>query len=240
MNDQTTPSNFLTVPVAIIIAGALIAAALYFGSMHTGQNMAAAPGDTTAAQPQPSVDASKVKADGEPFIGNANAPAIMAYFSDYQCPFCKQFEQTKIQQIVDTEVKTGKLKIIFKDFQFLGDDSQTAGLAARAVWEVAPDKYYDWRKAMFDKQDSENSGWGNKDDILALTKTISGIDATKVEQLMTSKQAQYQQAMDADKAEGTALGVTGTPTWIIGKQLVQDSAPYSRVDTAIQAALSGK
>jgi len=32
---------------------------------------------------------------------------------------------------------------------------------------------------MFEKQDDENAGWGNKEDILALTKTIAGIDAAK-------------------------------------------------------------
>ena len=90
------------------------------------------------------------------------------------------------------------LEVIFKDFQFLGSDSQVAGLAAKAVWEVAPDKFYDWHKAMYDKQDSENSGWGKKEDILALIKS-RGIDAIKVEGLMTSKAVPYQKALDADK-----------------------------------------
>ena len=142
-------------------------------------------------------------------------------------------------QLMNDYVKTGKVKVVFKDFQFLGPDSQTAGLAERAVWEVAPDKFYTWHKAMYDKQDNENGGWGNKTDILALTKSL-GIDSAKVEQLMTSKAAEYQKAMDADKAEGGAFGINGTPGSIIGKNLISGAQPYSAVKQLIDLALEGK
>ena len=142
-------------------------------------------------------------------------------------------------QLMNDYVKTGKVKVVFKDFQFLGPDSQTAGLAERAVWEVAPDKFYTWHKAMYDKQDNENGGWGNKVDILALTKSL-GIDSVKVEQLMTSKSAEYQKAMDADKAEGGAFGINGTPGSIIGKNLISGAQPYAAVKQLIDLALQGK
>jgi len=142
-------------------------------------------------------------------------------------------------QLMKDYVNTGKVKVVFKDFQFLGPDSQTAGLAERAVWEVSPDKFYTWHKAMYDKQDNENGGWGNKADILALTKSL-GIDSVKVEQLMTSKAADYQKAMDADKAEGGAFGINGTPGSIIGKNLISGAQPYAAVKQLIDLALQGK
>ena len=122
--------------------------------------------------------------------------------------------------------------------QFLGPDSQTAGLAARAVWEAAPDKFRDWHKAMFDKQDDENAGWGKKEDIIALTKTIAGIDAAKVEELMTSRAADYTTAMQADAAEGNPQGVGGTPSFLIGKQMIVGAQPYQSLKTAIEAVLN--
>ena len=98
-------------------------------------------------------------------------------------------------------VKTGKVDSV-KGFRFLCPDSQTAALVARAVWAVAPTKFADWYTAMFAQQDGENSGWGMQSDIFALTKTISGIDEAKVEQLFAANTAKYQAAIDADKAEG--------------------------------------
>ncbi len=234
--------NNLSIPVAIVIAGALIAGALYLGTSKGANTVAVnnQQGQQAAQQAQGvAVDIAKVKTAGEPFVGSPNAPVTMAYWFDYQCPFCRRFEEDAMTQVMTNYVKTGKVKVVFKDFQFLGADSQTAGLAERAVWDVAPDKFYEWHKAMYDKQDSENSGWGNKADVLALTKSL-GIDSAKVEQLMTSKATEYQKAMDADKAEGGAFGINGTPGSIIGKNLISGAQPYSAVKQLIDLALQGK
>jgi len=234
-------NNLYLIPLSIIIAGALIGGGLAFGlggANTAGNNQP----QRVAQQQKPSTppDISKVKTAGAAFIGNPHAPVTMAYWYDYQCPFCKRFETDVMPQLINDYVKTGKVKIVYKDFQFLGQDSQTAGLASRAVWEVAPDTFYQWHKAMYDKQDNENSGWGNKDDILALTKTILGSDADKVAQLMTSKQTEYQKAMDDDKAEGRGFGVNGTPGSIIGKQLIEGAQPYSAVKQLIELTLQEK
>ncbi len=186
-----------------------------------------------------SVDISNVNIKGQPFIGKANAPTTIAYWYDYQCPFCKRSEEEVLPQVMKEYINTGKVRLVYKDFQFLGPDSQTAGVAGRAVWEVAPDKFSQWHKAMYDKQDNENSGWGSKADILALTTSL-GINTAKVEKLMTTKADQYQKAMDADKAEGNTFGVSGTPSFIIGKQLIVGAQPYASLKVAIDEALNNK
>ena len=228
--------NNLSIPIAIVIAGGIIALAVYFST-----NKQSIPKTTITSQ-QPTtknVDIYKVKTVGEPFVGSPIAPVTVAYWYDYQCPFCKRFEDDVITQFMKDYVKTSKIKIVFKDFQFLGSDSQTAGLAARAVWEVAPDQFYEWHKAVYEKQDNENSGWGNKTDILLLTKNL-GIDAVKVGELMTTKATEYQKMMDADKAEGSGFGINGTPGTIIGKNLISGAQPYSAVKQLIDLALQGK
>ena len=198
---------------------------------------AMAPAATPTA---PLVDSSKVSTEGVPFIGDSLAPVTMAYWFDYQCPFCRQVEQTVIGKLMSDYVQTGKLKILFKSFAFLGPDSLTAALASDAVWETAPDKFYQWHRAMFNAQGPENSGWATKDKIIALTKTVSGIDVAKVEQFMTDHAAQYQKAIDADAAEGSAMGVNGTPGAIIGKQLIVGAQGYEQFKADIDAALPQK
>ena len=184
-------------------------------------------------------DINNVNTENDPFIGKADAAVVMAYWFDYQCPFCKKTEQEIVSKLISEYVNSGKLKIVFKDYAFLGSDSTTAGLAANAVWEIAPNKFFEWHKAMFEKQDNENGGWGSKADILALTQSL-GIDSSKIGQLMASKEAEYQKEMDSDKAEGTSFGINGTPGSIIGKQLISGAQPYETFKASVDAVLGGK
>ena len=185
-------------------------------------------------------DSAKVAAAGEPFIGDDKAPVVMAYWYDYQCPFCRQNEESVLPRLIKDYVDTGKVKVVFKDFAFLGPDSQTAGYAARAVWETAPDKFYSWHKAMFDHQGEENSGWATKDKVIALTKTVAGIDADKVEKLMTDNATDYQKVIDADSTEGASMGINGSPGVVIGTQLIVGAQSYDQFKSAIETALSKK
>jgi protein-disulfide isomerase len=201
----------------------------------TGANAAGG----AAAQPTLlPVDIKNVDTKGEPFIGKEDAPVTIAYWSDYQCPFCQKFEQETLPEIISEYVDTGKVKIVFKDFEFLGSDSTTGALAEHAVWEVSPQNFIKWQLAMYDEQDAENAGWGNKNDIIALTKTVSGVDANKVSQLMDSKQSEYQKEADADKVEGAKFNVTGTPGFVIGKQSIFGAQPISVFKQLIDAELA--
>lgn len=144
-------------------------------------------------------------------------------------------------QLISEYVNTGKVKIVFKDYQFLGPDSQTLGQYSRAVWATTPDKFYQWHKAIFDNQGTEKTGWATQDKILSITTSVLGVsDTSKVAALVKSDGAEYQKEMDADKAEGSADGVTGTPAMIIGKQLVSGAVPYAQIKSAMDAALASK
>ncbi len=236
---KLSPGDIL-IPVAIIIAGAMISGSIVWTARQAAlQTAAMAPVDSTApAQPPaPPADIADVNLDGAAYIGQDNAPVVMAYWFDYQCPYCKQEEETAFPQLIKDYVDTGKLKIVFKDFAFLGPDSEAAGRIARAVWQLAPDRFRDWHKAMFDHQDQENAGWGSQDDILALTGTIAGIDVDKVKALITDKAGDLNQAMQADANEGYSMGVGGTPSFLVGKQLMVGAQPYEKLKAAIDGEL---
>lgn len=243
METEAKPSkNSLAIPIAIILAGAIIGGAIILGAIILGpSNRDTLGADARARQPpSQTADISKVKIAGEPFIGNQNAPVTIAYWYDYQCPFCRQNEETTMPQVVKDYVDTGKVKFVFKDFQFLGVDSQTLGQFSRAVWAVAPNKFYQWHKAVFDNQGTENSGWATHDKIMSITTSVLGADATKIDQQVTVNGAAYQKEMDADKTEGAAFGVTGTPGSLIGKRLIEGAQPYAAIKQVIDLTLAGK
>ena len=157
----------------------------------------------------------------------------------YQCPFCKQFEQTITPKLIEDYVKAGKLKIVFKDFQFLGEDSQTAALFAHAVWDASPDLFHDWLTAVMDAQDDEgDQGFGDLASIEKVTKEkVPGIDIAKVKSLMESKKAEYTKRITASRAEGASFGINGTPSVIVGTKLLSGAVPYAAVAAAVDEAL---
>lgn len=121
------------------------------------------------------VDSKDMANTGDPFIGKADAPITVAFWSDFQCPFCKAFETGGVAgiptaaafpDIIKNYVDTGKVKIVFMDFTFLGSDSVTAALYSRSVWKLYPDQYFAWRTAMYTAQDQEQDvGFGDADSI---------------------------------------------------------------------------
>ncbi|MFB6181994.1 MAG: DsbA family protein [Candidatus Magasanikbacteria bacterium] len=184
------------------------------------------------------VDIANVSKQGEPAIGEKDAPVTMAYWYDYQCPFCKRFETRTLSKLVNDYVKKGKLRIIFKNFAFLGQDSNTAAIVSEAVWRTNPDKWFEWHKKMYEKQDGENSGWGSKEDILKMTETISGINVSEVKQVLNSKKSQLQQEAKQDKSEGRKFGVRGTPGFVLEQKSISGAQPYRVFKSTIDSNLN--
>lgn len=183
------------------------------------------------------VDVKDVNIKNLPYIGKEKASLTMAYWSDYQCPYCKQFEVQVLPTLVKDYVDTGKLKIVFMDFAFLGPDSTVAAHYKHAVWELYPDKFFKWNEAMYKAQDQEHGGFGNEASILKLIAGIGGMDASKLKARVASKAAEYDAIMAAGQAEGAKVGVTGTPGFVIGEQIIGGAQPLPNFIAAIEAQL---
>ena len=226
--------RYLT-PIAVLLGALILALAYVYGHGTSGT----AGTGTTGTQPAATVDIKNVKTDGDPFIGDPNAPVTMAFWFDYQCPFCKQFDTTVTTQLYTNYVKTGKLRIVFKDFQFLGQDSLAAAEFARGVWELYPDQFYTLYQAMFAAQDQEgDQGFCDQASIVTMTKAqVPGVDADKVVALVAEKKSAYDAAIKADYDDGTSMGVNGTPAMIIGTQLLSGAQQYASVTALIDAQL---
>ena len=234
----------LYTPGAILIAGLLIGAGLFFGLKSSGSAAPVAAG----AAPTVAVDIKKVKTAGEPYVGSLTAPVTLAFWSDYQCPFCKAVEVGGVPQIpVDPSipalmtkyVDTGKLRIVFKDFAFLGNDSITAAEYGRSVWALYPPQYFAWRTAMYTAQDQEgDQGFGNAASIDALIKAkFATMSDAAIKADIAKNKSAYDAAIAADQAEGASFGISGTPGFITGTQSIDGAVPLSQFTTAIDAQL---
>lgn len=224
----------LSIPASILIAGVMISLAIYFtGTEGTPKTATPKPNPTEPILQE--VDIKNVEVREDPFIGVSNAPITMAYWSDYQCPFCKKTETEVLPILKRDYVDTGKMKIVFKDFVFLGPDSIEAALFDRAVWELYPAQYFTWREAMYAAQDGEGGeGFGDRASIEALTQGISGIDQSKVSAAVDANKDAYQASIQADYVEGQSFGINGTPSVIIGTTLINGAQPLAAFIDAIE------
>ncbi len=227
MTTEKQPSleKYLT-PVAVLLGAIIIALAFAFGG---GER----PATPSSGEPV-AVNIADVRTETSPSVGSENAPVTIAVWFDFQCSFCKQFEGTTLMEVGRDYVENGQVRIVYKDFQFLGQASFDTALYSRAVWEAAPAVWGEWFAQVM-------AGTGEATLSKAGLDAISsglGIDTARVASLIESNRAAYQAAIDADRNEGQAFGITGTPGTIIGTTMVGGAQPYATVKGLIDAELA--
>ena len=206
----------------------LVGALIIGGAFAFGQG-----GDRSPEPAEPvAVDIKEVDLDNSPFVGPKGADVTIAVWFDYQCRFCKQFETTTLKEVLATY--GDKVRIVYKDFQFLGVASNDAALYSRAVWEAYPDRWDEWFAGVFEGGEEGTLDLAAMD---ALSTSL-GLDVERINKLRTDKAAEYQAAIDADRNEGQGFGINGTPGTVIGTTLLAGAQPFANVKALIDAELA--
>ena len=167
-----------------------------------------------------------------PVKGDANAPVTIVEFSDYECPFCGKFYSETLPQIEENYIKTGKVKLVFKDFPLgFHANAEPAAVAARCAGALGGDEaYYEMHDLLFENQQSLNRAnyvkWAGQ----------TGVSQVNFEKCLDS--GEHESLVQADLLQGQSLGVTGTPGFLINGKLVSGAQPYSVFEQAIEAELA--
>ena len=164
--------------------------------------------------------------------GEDKATVTIIEYSDFQCPFCKRFYDSVLSRIVIDYVKTGKVKLSYKNYAFLGDESRWAAQAAECAADQG--KFWELHELLFTRQQGENTGAFSKDNLINLAKEIK-VDSAKFSDCLN--QDKTLDRVQADIAEGNKIGVRGTPTFLINGKLIVGAQPYEAFKTAIDEAL---
>lgn len=227
------PLHPYVIPVAILIAGAMIAGAVAYtnrGVVGTAQKSAtAAVGESAGA----ALSDPKLIAGNGPVLGNPEAPVAIVEFGDFQCPFCGRFFATTEKQIIDAYAKTGKAKFVYRDFAFLGPESEWAASAAQCAREQ--DKYWQYHDYLYGHQNGENQGAFTKDNLKRFALAL-GLDAGSFNSCLDSDK--YLSYVRKDTAEGRTLGVNGTPTNFINGTAMIGALPFEQFSAVIDAELN--
>lgn len=210
--------NPLTLPAAIVIAGALIAGAVFYSTYQPKNNP---PTDKINADVPGEINIKAVSASDH-ILGNPNAKLKIVEFSDTECPFCKTFHAT-MQQMVDKYGKTGEVAWIYRHFP-LDSIHPKARKEAEATECVAELKgngaFWNYLGNIF-KTTPANNGLDPKV-LYELAKT-EGTDTTAFQTCLDS--GKYASQVEAQYQDGLSVGVRGTPhSVIISEKAFSDQA----------------
>jgi protein-disulfide isomerase len=150
----------------------------------------------------------RMNLEGGPWLGSKDAPLTMVEFTDYQCGFCQQFHMTTFPELKKKYIDTGKLRFVSRDLPL--DFHSNAARAAEAA-RCAGDQRQFWE--MRDRLIS-NAGKLSPADLNRYAQALK-LDALQFRTCMDS--GKYAKTVQKDVAAAEGFGVTGTPSFLLGK-----------------------
>lgn len=236
------------VPAAIVIAGALIAVAVYFGGGNIGNNAGTdgaqvannnaggQPAQPAAAPAQPTVGDIREVTDEDHIRGAKNAKVTVIEYSDFECPFCKRFHPT-MQQIVDEY--PNDVRWVYRQAPLASLHSKATKEAEATECAAEQGKFWELTDKIFEITPS-NDGL-NLDDLPKLAQQAGVPNVQQFQACLDS--GKYAQHVQDDLADAQSAGMRGTPYSVVitpnGDKLpVSGAQPYASVKQVVDKALA--
>ena len=167
----------------------------------------------------------KVEVDigDSPVRGDKKAEYTIITFSDFQCPFCKRGDDT-IKELMKRHDK--KIKYVFKSFPLSFHPEATP--ASKAVWAAGKQgKFYEYHDKLF-----ENQGKLGDELYVQIAKDLN-LDLDKFNKMRTSEEAE--KAVQEDMKQGQAIGIQGTPGFVLNGVKIFGAYPVEHFEKVISA-----
>ncbi len=161
-----------------------------------------------------------------PVSGNPKGEVTLVEFFDYRCGFCKRAAGAVTQLQKDDP----RVRVVYKDFPILGEPSEVAAKAALA--SRAQGKHQQFHEALLASKNDMT-----KSELLHIAKEV-GLDTNRLEADMAN--SQWQAAIDRNRALAKDLGITGTPGFIVGTELVPGALDVKGLKDLIARAGNAK
>ena len=128
---------------------------------------------------------------------------------------------------MDKYVEDGTLRLEWRDFPYLGQESVNAALAARAAQDQG--KFWEYHDLLYENQ----SGGFSDERLIELAREV-GLEVEKFEEDLAS--GRFERAVAEDFQEGQRIGITGTPTFVINGSALAGLQPQGVYENAIEQA----
>ena len=155
-----------------------------------------------------------------PVAGNPEGDVTLVEFFDYRCGYCRRVLSSMQALMAEDE----NLRVVFKELPVLGEDSVRASRAALASMQQDESLYLDFHLALMSASDLSPDGIRN------LAADV-GLDPDRLEEDMESEAVS--KAIEANYQLASALGIEGTPAFVVGERLVPGAVDKARLAALI-------
>jgi protein-disulfide isomerase len=148
--------------------------------------------------------------------GNPSAPVEVTEYADFQCPQCASFDQVQYPDVKVRLIDTNKMRLRFRDWPIDNLHSHTRVASHAAACANDQGRFWEVKDGLFRRQND----WAFRSNPMPIITEIikaSGADVATWDACMQSRK--YAGRIQASLDEGTKLGVSGTPTFLIGGRL---------------------
>lgn len=159
-------------------------------------------------------------------LGNPNGSVTLVEFFDYNCGYCKRAHGDMVKLLEENP----DLKVVLKEFPVLGQGSAEAAHVAVAVNSVAPDKYGEFHEKLL-----LSRGQANQASALAAAVAV-GI--AEEDLLVAMKTDEANQTIEEVYSLANRLGLTGTPSYVVGDEVVMGAVGYEELAKKLDALQS--
>ncbi len=172
-----------------------------------------------------------------PMLGRPDAPLTMVEFTDLQCPFCRQFHVTVFEQLKKEYIDTGKLRYFSRDLPLedLHPLAMTSARASRCAGEQG--KFWEMRHSIL-----VNNAQLTATSFDTFARDLK-LDASRFKACVAA--AKDDAAIQKDMADAGGAGISGTPSFVIGRTAAKGldgtrlvgAQPFATFDARIKALL---
>ncbi|MBX3579822.1 MAG: DsbA family protein [Rhizobiaceae bacterium] len=157
-------------------------------------------------------------------VGNPEGKVTIVEFYDYNCGFCKRAFEDMLKLTADDT----NLRFVLKEFPILGPDSQKAHVVSQALHRLMPEKYQEFHYQMMTNP-------GRASEATAMKVALSlGADEAKLREAM--KDPAIGDVFDKAYDLANKLNVTGTPSYVVGNEVVFGAQGYELLAEKIKLA----
>lgn len=173
----------------------------------------------------------RLKLGKEFALGRSDAPLVMVEYTDYQCPFCNRFYTTTFVELKKQYIDTGKMRFISRDLPLeFHQHSMKAAEATRCAGEQ--DKFWQMKDSLM-----INYARVTPELIASLAKELK-LETTRFQACMDS--GKYVPAIKEGMTAASAIGINGTPSFLLGKVTGEYLDGYVIVGAQSYAAFDAK
>jgi protein-disulfide isomerase len=167
-------------------------------------------------------------------LGRADAPVTLDIWTDFQCPFCAEFDQQIQPRLVTDFVVPGTVRLVAHDLSFIGsghtpDESTDAAVGARCAGQQG--RFWEYHGYVYANQGKENSGTFTQERLLAIADAV-GLDRAAYQACVADPTVRASVATET--SQGFAQRISTTPTVLIDGKPFASVLSYVELGAAIR------